>query len=93
MGSHCVAIRRFGGFASDFNVAEEASGLAQSLEKSVWADVISQASADGGEAYTIAQYNSPFEISGRVNEVWVRFGVEGPNAESCLPEQAHPKSM
>ena len=93
MGSYCVAIRRFGGFATDFNIAEEASHLAESLENSVWGGVISKASADGGEAYAIAQYNSPFEISGRVNEVWVRFEVGGPNAESCLPEQADPKSM
>ena len=92
-GSYCVAIRRFGGFASDFNVAEEASHLAQSLENSSWEDVISKATTDGGEAYAIAQYNSPFEISGRVNEVWVRFEVEGPHAANCLPSKSDSKIM
>ncbi|KAH9290759.1 hypothetical protein KI387_034876, partial [Taxus chinensis] len=66
--SHCVAIRKFSGFAKDNNIVKEAANLAASLSKSPWADL----SFDDGEnnAYSIAQYNSPFKIFGRLNEVW-----------------------
>ena len=86
-----MATRRFGGFASDFNVAEEASRLADSLQNSSWKDVVSKASAGGEEAYSIAQYNSPFEISGRVNEVLVRFEADGPHGDRCLFKKDDPR--
>lgn len=67
----CVAVRRFGGFATDFNIAQEAKQLADTLSTTQWANITAVESRT--EAYAIAQYNSPFEILNRVNEVWVSF--------------------
>ncbi|KAG9449816.1 hypothetical protein H6P81_009781 [Aristolochia fimbriata] len=76
--SHCIAIRKFSGFAKDSNIVEEAEKLAVSLSRSPWAN----ATASGGKcAYSIAQYNSPFRIIGRVNEVWVN--IDGSASEDC----------
>eukprot|EP00897_Mesotaenium_endlicherianum_P006279 jgi/Mesen1/567/ME000107S10803 len=69
--SRCVAVRKFGGFASDFNVAQEAASLADSLERTPWAGATKAERGADEEAYSIAQYNSPFELLKRVNEVWV----------------------
>ncbi|CAA7401991.1 unnamed protein product [Spirodela intermedia] len=66
-----VAVRQFGGFVSDGGVGEEAATLYESLAGSEWA-----AAADPAAAYIVAQYNSPFEFTGRVNEIWI-FLVEG----------------
>ncbi|XP_068638552.1 uncharacterized protein [Aristolochia californica] len=76
--SHCVAVRKFSGFAKDNNIVAEAEKLAISLSRSPWAN----ATAGGGKyAYSIAQYNSPFRIIGRVNEVWVN--IAGSETEDC----------
>uniref|UniRef100_A0A0D6R8E8 SOUL heme-binding protein n=1 Tax=Araucaria cunninghamii TaxID=56994 RepID=A0A0D6R8E8_ARACU len=79
--SHCVAVRKFSGFAKDENIVKEAASLATSLSKSPWADI----SFDRGEnyAYSIAQYNSPFKIFGRLNEVWVN--ITGSVSDQCQP--------
>jgi len=76
--SHCVAVRQFSGFARDSNIVKEAEKLAHSLSRSTWAN-----SSDflGKNAYSIAQYSSPFRIIGRVNEVWV--DVDGSRAPGC----------
>lgn len=66
--SHCVAVRRFSGFAKDERVVKEAEKLATSLSRSPWADSTSSKSQRG---YSIAQYNTPFRIAKRKNEVWV----------------------
>ncbi|KAH9298720.1 hypothetical protein KI387_030402, partial [Taxus chinensis] len=52
-----AAVRRFGGFVSDYNVGEEASKLQVSLSGSPWEPSLS--------LYSVAQYNSPFEYDGR----------------------------
>ena len=75
----CVAVRCFSGFAKDTNVAQEAAQLESSLQNSKWANITKQEPKDGEDAYTIAQYSSPFQILGRVNEVWVSF----PSSEGC----------
>ncbi|XP_078429113.1 uncharacterized protein LOC144701237 [Wolffia australiana] len=72
----CVAVRRFSGFARDSNVATEAAALSASLAKTPWANAT--ASGGGANGYSIAQYNSPFRIIGRVNEVW--FEIDGSSA-------------
>lgn len=78
----CVAVRAFKGFAKDTNVAQEASLLELSLQKTPWANVTDE-TKEGEDAYTIAQYNSPFQILSRVNEVWVSFdSKEGCHAKS-----------
>eukprot|EP00252_Welwitschia_mirabilis_P018297 TRINITY_DN40666_c0_g1_i1.p1 TRINITY_DN40666_c0_g1~~TRINITY_DN40666_c0_g1_i1.p1 ORF type:complete len:219 (+),score=38.80 TRINITY_DN40666_c0_g1_i1:113-769(+) len=78
--SHCIAVRKFLGFARDKNIVSEAESLAISLQNSPWA----KSSLQRGEdfAYAIAQYNSPFQLIGRVNEVWAI--VKGPISENCV---------
>jgi len=75
----CVAVRPFSGFAKDTNVAQEAAQLELSLQKTPWANVTDKETKEGEDAYTIAQYSSPFKILGRVNEVWVSFN----SSEGC----------
>lgn len=75
----CVAVRPFTGFAKDNNVAQEASLLEASLKKTPWANVTDAEPKEGQDAYTIAQYSSPFQILGRLNEVWVTF----PSSDGC----------
>ncbi|CAI5493345.1 unnamed protein product [Closterium sp. Naga37s-1] len=80
--SLCVAVRAFSGFATDFNVAQEAANLGDSLASTAWANVTA---ALGGEAYSIAEYNSPFELIGRVNEIWVPFREADGEQDKCTP--------
>lgn len=75
---HCIAIRKFSGFARDRNIVKEAEKLALSLSKSPWAN---STSTDSGYAYSIAQYNSPLKFIRRVNEIWV--DVSGSNEDDC----------
>ncbi|KAL2321803.1 hypothetical protein Fmac_026182 [Flemingia macrophylla] len=63
--AHCVAVRRFSGFANDERVLKEAQKLATSLAASPWAHSVSQ------RGYSIAQFNTPLRIFNRKNEVWV----------------------
>jgi hypothetical protein len=88
-GSHCIAVRKFSGFAKDNNIVKEAANLAISLSNSPWA----HSSFDSQEdyAYSIAQYNSPFRIIGRVNEVWAI--ITGSVSEQCQPKLAVLKSV
>ncbi|XP_027330848.1 heme-binding protein 2-like [Abrus precatorius] len=65
---HCVAVRKFSGFAKDNRIVKEAEKLATSLSRSPWADSTSSITQ---RAYSIAQYNTPFRIVNRKNEVWV----------------------
>ncbi|XP_043723520.1 heme-binding protein 2-like [Telopea speciosissima] len=60
-GSHCIAVRKFSGFARD-----------------PWAN---STASDGKYAYSIAPYNSPFRLIGRINEVWVK--VDGSKLDDC----------
>jgi hypothetical protein len=48
-------------------VIEEAEELALSLRRSPWANSTNHPSKT---AYSIAQYNNPYRVIGRVNEVW-----------------------
>lgn len=75
---HCVAVRKFSGFARDKNIVKEAEKLAVSLSRSTWAN-----SSDllRKNAYSIAQYSSPFRIVHRVNEVWA--DVDGSRVPIC----------
>ncbi|CAM0880360.1 unnamed protein product [Alopecurus aequalis] len=75
-GTRYAAVRRFGGFVADSDIGEQAALLDASLQGTKWAASVS----DGGSAtpvsYTVAQYNSPFEFSGRVNEIWMLFDAK-----------------
>ncbi|KAF5476764.1 hypothetical protein F2P56_003468 [Juglans regia] len=72
--SSCIAVRKFSGFARDNNIVKEAEKLGISLNRSPWAN---STSSEKSNAYSIAQYNSPFRIIGRVNEVWVDIDASG----------------
>ncbi|CAN0890358.1 Heme-binding protein 2 [Linum grandiflorum] len=76
--AHCVAVRKFSGYAKDDNVVKEAEKLASSLSRSPWA---LPADEIAGYAYSIAQYDSPFHFIGRVNEVWA--DVKGSVEDDC----------
>ncbi|XP_062109481.1 uncharacterized protein LOC133820938 [Humulus lupulus] len=70
--SHCIAIRKFAGFAKDDNIDKEVDSLKNSL--------ITDTSTSS--SYTIAQYNSSRHRTGRLNEVWINV-VSGFTAEGC----------
>ena len=73
-GTRYAAVRRFGGFVADADVGEQAARLDASLQGTRWAAAVNDARrADPASPYTVAQYNSPFEFSGRVNEIWMLF--------------------
>ncbi|KAF8714321.1 hypothetical protein HU200_027785 [Digitaria exilis] len=69
-GDRYAAVRRFGGFVSDADVGEQAARLDASLQGTRWAAAVNEGR---GASYIVAQYNSPFEFSGRVNEIWMLF--------------------
>ncbi|CAF2065565.1 heme-binding protein 2 [Brassica napus] len=75
-----VAVKQFGGYVSDDTVGEEAAELETSLKGTVWGKAIDKSREKGGvgstSAYTVAQYNSPFEFLGRVNEIWLPFQMD-----------------
>lgn len=73
-----MAVRKFSGYARDNNIVKEAEKLAISLSRSPWANSTSSKSQ---QAYSIAQYNSPFQIFGRTNEVWV--DIDAPKLAGC----------
>ncbi|KAJ1697377.1 hypothetical protein LUZ63_005889 [Rhynchospora breviuscula] len=74
------AVRQFSGFVSDDSLGEEAFALYSSLQGSNWASTMDQGrKAYPTPAYTVTQYNSPFEFTGRVNEIWMLFSQESTN--------------
>ncbi|KAL6318542.1 hypothetical protein AAG906_000620 [Vitis piasezkii] len=75
---HCIAVRKFSGYARDDNIVKEAEKLAISLSRSPWANFTT---SESNYAYSIAQYSSPFQIFGRVNEIWV--DVKNSGLEGC----------
>ncbi|XP_008782851.2 heme-binding protein 2 [Phoenix dactylifera] len=80
-GVKYAAVRQFGGFVLDSSVGEEAAALYASLQGSNWASAVDQGQkGDPTSVYTVAQYNSPFEFTGRVNEIWMMFDMEEKSA-------------
>ena len=76
----CVAVRRFPGFADDISVPIEAGLLEASLKKSDWAYLADVEPEKGKASYIVAQYSAPFQLRGRLNEVWVSFD---PTEDGC----------
>lgn len=76
-GPTYVAVRQFGGFVKeDSQVGEEAAALADSISGTLWSKAIDK--THEGEittTYSVAQYNSPFEFTHRVNEIWFTFDM------------------
>lgn len=78
-----VAVRQFGGFVTDANIGSEAAALDESVFDTKWGAAISKSrGAAGPSLYTVAQYNSPFEFEGRVNEIWFLFDIEDVAAQA-----------
>ncbi|KAI4323122.1 hypothetical protein L6164_022752 [Bauhinia variegata] len=72
-----VAVRQFSGFVGDYKVGEEAAALEASIAGTDWAAAIKKSHRAGhASAYTVAQYNAPFEYDDRVNEIWFSFDFE-----------------
>ncbi|KAI4314363.1 hypothetical protein L6164_027279 [Bauhinia variegata] len=81
LGTQCIAVRKFSGFAKDDNVSKEAEALLGSLNK----QLTGNSSTIDKSSYTIAQYNAPSTSSGRLNEVWIK--MSGLTVEGCPPSQ------
>ncbi|KAI4388233.1 hypothetical protein MLD38_000580 [Melastoma candidum] len=76
-----VAVRQFSGFVQDSDVGQQAAALESSLSGTIWAKAIRKTHAtDTTLIYTVAQYNSPFEFSDRVNEIWMSFDIDDADA-------------
>ncbi|KAE8730211.1 Tetratricopeptide repeat (TPR)-like superfamily protein [Hibiscus syriacus] len=75
--SHCIAVRKFTGYARDDNVEKEKDGLVASLGKSLMQGMDQNQNYN----YSIAQYNASKHPTGRINEVWM--DVLGFAAEGC----------
>eukprot|EP00262_Sarcandra_glabra_P000295 TRINITY_DN1034_c0_g1_i1.p1 TRINITY_DN1034_c0_g1~~TRINITY_DN1034_c0_g1_i1.p1 ORF type:complete len:232 (+),score=16.75 TRINITY_DN1034_c0_g1_i1:113-808(+) len=76
-GLKYAAVRQFSGFVSDLDVGQEAAALYASLNGSIWSSMINDEQiSNTSSAYTVAQYNSPFEFSNRVNEIWLMFDMD-----------------
>ncbi|XP_008245478.1 PREDICTED: heme-binding protein 2-like [Prunus mume] len=66
--SHCIAVRKFTGFAKDDHVHKEFETLVNSLNKHLNGK---PAILEDKSSYAIAQYNASYHLSGRLNEVWM----------------------
>lgn len=66
-----VAVRQFGGFVKDSNIGLQVSALNDSLTGTTWSAIVAQIVLPALHGkYIVAQYNSPFELYNRVNEIW-----------------------
>ncbi|KAE8722635.1 Tetratricopeptide repeat (TPR)-like superfamily protein [Hibiscus syriacus] len=75
--SHCIAVRKFSGYARDDNVEKEKDALGSSLGKRLMQGVDQNQYYN----YSIAQYNASKHPTGRINEVWI--DVSGFADEGC----------
>lgn len=66
--SHCVAVRKFTGFAKDDHFHKEFETLVKSLNNHLNG---TPAILEDMGSYAIAQYNASYHLSGRLNEVWM----------------------
>lgn len=66
--SHCIAVRKFPGFAKDDRLSKEFETLVNSLNKHL---IGRPAILEAESPYAIAQYNASYHLSGRLNEVWM----------------------
>lgn len=66
--SHCIAVRKFPGFAKDDDINEEFETLRSSLNKHLNGN---PGMSKEKSSYAIAQYNASYHVSARLNEVWM----------------------
>ncbi|KAL2326811.1 hypothetical protein Fmac_020238 [Flemingia macrophylla] len=64
-----AAVREFGGFVTESVVANQVAALNASIAGTKWSSKVPK-------SYTVAQYNSPFELINRVNEIWFLYDYE-----------------
>ncbi|XP_073219728.1 uncharacterized protein [Cicer arietinum] len=62
-----AAVRQFGGYVNDKNVAEQAATLKDSINGTKWLSAIEK--SHKASKFCVAQYNSPIEVFNRVNEI------------------------
>ncbi|KAK1362393.1 hypothetical protein POM88_046867 [Heracleum sosnowskyi] len=69
-----AAVKQFSGFVSDTNVVDETNALIKSLSGTKYMDAINKScGGDPAHNYFVGQYNSPFELFDRTNEIWLVF--------------------
>ncbi|KAI8572441.1 hypothetical protein RHMOL_Rhmol01G0198800 [Rhododendron molle] len=68
-----AAVRRFGGFLNNTDIPLQVTSLRESLKGTPWESAIAKTYGGGIVPYTVAGYNSPFELVNRVNEVVLWF--------------------
>lgn len=69
-----AAVKPFSGFVSNTNVVDEANALIKSLSGTRYMDAINKScGGDPAHNYFVGQYNSPFELFDRTNEIWLVF--------------------
>ncbi|KAK9090367.1 hypothetical protein Sjap_023544 [Stephania japonica] len=76
-GSHCMAVRKFYGYAKDSTVSKEVEALQSSLSTKLQITI----SSIGKNGFSVAQYNASFRLVGRLNEVWMN--ISGASLEGC----------
>ncbi|XP_020231153.1 heme-binding protein 2 [Cajanus cajan] len=64
-----AVVRQFDGFVTNSNIAEQVAALNASIAGTKW-------SAKVPKSYTVAQYNAPFELFNRLNEIWFLYDSE-----------------
>ncbi|KAK9104406.1 hypothetical protein Scep_021250 [Stephania cephalantha] len=77
-GSHCVAVRKFYGYAKGSTVSKEVEALQSSLSNKLQIAI----SSIGKNGFSVAQYNASFRLVGRLNEIWIN--ISGVLLEGCL---------
>lgn len=80
--SHCVAVRKFAGYAKDDNITKEKTTLIDTFNHILQeAGNHSTISETNNLGYVIAQYTAPFKTKDRLNEVWLN--VSGSLVKGC----------
>ncbi|XP_004511064.1 uncharacterized protein [Cicer arietinum] len=69
-----AAVRQFGGYVNDKNVVEQAAALKDSINDTKWLSAIQK--SHKASNFSVAQYNNPFQLFNRVNEIWILFNLE-----------------
>lgn len=75
--NHCIAVKKFSGFAKDENINTEKEVLLSSLDRLSSTGESTSVVLEDRSSYAVAQYNASFHLSGRLNEVWMNVSAEG----------------
>ncbi|XP_020231155.1 heme-binding protein 2 [Cajanus cajan] len=64
-----AVVKQFGGFVRESVVADQVNALKASIAGTKWSTKLPK-------SFTVAQYNAPFELFHRVNEIWFLYDSE-----------------